>query len=113
MDSCPYSSSSSSAKANTNTKYLSPSGGTSNADWWPEQVNVKLLHQNQPKEGPLALNYAQEFQTLDLQAVKRDLTQLMTSSQDWWPADYGHYGPLFIRYARLAAYFFCVESRIL
>ncbi|MEJ5366004.1 MAG: catalase/peroxidase HPI [Desulfosoma sp.] len=70
-------------------------------DWWPNQLNLKILHQNSPKANPMGkdFNYAQEFLSLDLEAVKRDLRQLMTDSQDWWPADFGHYGPLFIRMA--------------
>ncbi len=73
----------------------------SNKDWWPNQLNLKILHQNTPAGNPLggAFDYAAEFKKLDLAAVKRDLTALMTDSQDWWPADYGHYGGLFIRMA--------------
>jgi catalase-peroxidase len=76
-------------------------GVKSNRDWWPSQLNLKLLQQNCPRSNPLgeAFNYAGEFQKLDLEAVKKDLYALMTDSQDWWPADYGHYGPLFIRMA--------------
>ena len=76
-------------------------GGLSNADWWPNQLNLKILHQNPPASTPLgeAFNYADAFKSLDLNAVKQDLTALMTDSQDWWPADYGHYGGLFIRMA--------------
>jgi len=76
-------------------------GGTSNRDWWPNQVNLKILHQHSALSNPMgkAFNYAEEFKKLDLQAVKKDLYALMTDSQDWWPADYGHYGPLFIRMA--------------
>jgi catalase-peroxidase len=76
-------------------------GGTSNRDWWPNQLNLKILHQNSPLGNPMGseFNYAAEFKTLDLAAVKQDLYALMTDSQDWWPADYGHYGPLFIRMA--------------
>ena len=75
--------------------------GRSNSDWWPNQLNLKILHQNAPAGNPLgkAFNYAEEFKKLDLKALKHDLTQLMTDSQDWWPADYGHYGGLFIRMA--------------
>ena len=75
--------------------------GTSIRDWWPNQLNVSALHQNSSKSDPMGteFDYAQEFKTLDLGAVKKDLVELMTSSQDWWPADYGHYGPLFIRMA--------------
>ena len=76
-------------------------GAMSNSDWWPNQLNLKILHQNSPQGNPLdqGFNYAEEFKKLDLEAVKRDLRELMTTSQDWWPADYGHYGPLFIRMA--------------
>jgi catalase-peroxidase len=76
-------------------------GGTSNRDWWPNQLNLKILHQHSTKSNPMgrAFNYAEEFKKLDLKAVKKDLYALMTDSQEWWPADYGHYGPLFIRMA--------------
>jgi catalase-peroxidase len=75
--------------------------GTSNRDWWPNQLNLKMLHQNSSLSNPMgkAFNYAEEFKKLDLQAIKKDLYALMTDSQDWWPADYGHYGGLFIRMA--------------
>ena len=73
----------------------------SNRDWWPTQLNLKGLHQRSPLSDPMGqgFDYAKEFKTLDLAAVKKDLTAVMTSSQDWWPADFGHYGPLFIRMA--------------
>ena len=73
----------------------------SNQDWWPNQLNLKLLHQNSPLSNPMGeeFNYAEEFKKLDLGAVKKDLVALMTDSQEWWPADFGHYGPLFIRMA--------------
>jgi len=76
-------------------------GGTSNRDWWPDQLNLKILHQNSHLINPMgkAFNYAEEFKKLNLEAVKKDLYALMTDSQDWWPADYGHYGGLFIRMA--------------
>jgi catalase-peroxidase len=72
-----------------------------NRDWWPNQVNVNVLHQHSPKSDPMGkeFNYAKEFKTLDLHAVINDLHDLMTDSQEWWPADFGHYGPLFIRMA--------------
>jgi len=75
--------------------------GTSNRDWWPNQLNLSILHQHSSKSNPMGadFDYAAEFQKLDLAAVKSDLTALMTDSQDWWPADYGHYGPFFIRMA--------------
>ena len=80
-----------------------PTGGrgTSSSDWWPSQLDLKMLHQNSPKSNPMgeAFNYAEEFKKLDFVALKKDLHALMTDSQDWWPADYGHYGPLFIRMA--------------
>jgi len=76
-------------------------GGTSNRDWWPNQLKVELLHQHSSKSDPMGedFNYAEEFKSLDLAALKKDLAKLMTDSQDWWPADFGHYGPLFIRMA--------------
>jgi catalase-peroxidase len=76
-------------------------GTTANQHWWPNQLNLKILHQNSSLSDPMSedFNYAEEFKTLDLNAVKNDIEVLMTSSQDWWPADYGHYGPFFIRMA--------------
>jgi catalase-peroxidase len=76
-------------------------GGTSNRDWWPNQLKLELLHQHSSKSNPMGedFNYAKEFKSLDLAAVKKDLAALMTNSQDWWPADFGHYGGLFIRMA--------------
>ena len=75
--------------------------GTKNKDWWPNQLNLGILRQNSSLSDPMGkgFNYAEEFKKLDLEAVKKDLYALMTDSQDWWPADYGHYGPLFIRMA--------------
>ena len=76
-------------------------GATTNSDWWPNQLNLKILHQHSPLSDPMGkgFNYAEEFKSLDLNAVIKDLHALMTDSQDWWPADFGHYGPLFIRMA--------------
>ena len=76
-------------------------GAMTNSDWWPEQLNLKILHQNSPKGNPMGaeFNYAKEFQKLDLEALRKDLKVLMTTSQKWWPADYGNYGPFFIRMA--------------
>ncbi|MCW8859591.1 MAG: catalase/peroxidase HPI, partial [Deltaproteobacteria bacterium] len=76
-------------------------GGTSNRDWWPNQLNLHILHQHSNLSNPMGedFNYAEEFKSLDLNAIKQDLYALMTDSQDWWPADYGHYGGLFIRMA--------------
>ncbi len=75
--------------------------GTTNRDWWPKQLNLKILHQNSSMINPLGkeFNYAEEFEKLDLDGLKQDIYELMNKSQDWWPADYGHYGPLFIRMA--------------
>ncbi|CAZ87046.1 catalase/hydroperoxidase HPI(I) [Thiomonas arsenitoxydans] len=83
----------------THTKTVA--GAMGNANWWPNQLNLKMLHQHALASNPMgeAFNYAEEFKTLDLDAVIQDLKALMTDSQDWWPADYGHYGPLFIRMA--------------
>nr|WP_319956694.1 catalase/peroxidase HPI [Micromonospora yasonensis] len=76
-----------------------PSRPRTNQDWWPNQLNLQVLHQHSPRANPMgaAFNYAEEFKTLDVDALKRDVIEVMTTSQDWWPADYGHYGPLFIR----------------
>jgi len=80
---------------------VSGAAGRSNRDWWPNRLDISVLHQNPPTGDPMGggFNYAAEFKTLDLDAVKRDIVELMTTSQDWWPADYGHYGPLLIRMA--------------
>ncbi len=76
-------------------------GAQSNRDWWPNQLNLQILHPNSPLSNPMGkeFNYAEEFKKLDLDALKKDIEAVMTTSQDWWPADYGHYGPLFIRMA--------------
>ena len=75
--------------------------GPSNRDWWPNQLKLNILRQHSAKSNPLGedFDYAEEFQKLDLAEVKQDIMELMTTSQDWWPADYGHYGPFFIRMA--------------
>ena len=75
--------------------------GTMNKDWWPNQLNLSILHQHNPKSDPMGdgFDYAAEFNKLDLAMVKRDVAALMTDSKDWWPADYGHYGPFMIRMA--------------
>ncbi|WP_397379819.1 catalase/peroxidase HPI [Prosthecobacter sp.] len=76
-------------------------GAMTNSDWWPNQLNLKILHQNSPKGNPMGegFNYAEEFKNLDLAALKKDLTELLTTPQKWWPADYGNYGPFMIRMA--------------
>ncbi len=76
-------------------------GSSSTRQWWPNQLNLRILHQNSPQSDPMGgeFNYAEEFNALDLDALKKDIEAVMTTSQDWWPADYGHYGPLFIRMA--------------
>ena len=83
------------------TKRAVAGGGTTNKDWWPNQLKLMILHQNSDLSNPLGkdFNYEEEFKKLDLKAIKADLVALMTDSQDWWPADWGHYGPLFIRMA--------------
>jgi catalase-peroxidase len=84
-----------------NKKYIhhTSGAGKSNQDWWPNQLKLDILHQQTSVSNPMNddFNYAKEFKSLDLEAVKKDLVELMTTSQDWWPADFGHYGPLFIR----------------
>ena len=97
---CPFSGSNSEA-----TPKHAAGGGTSNRDWWPNQLRVDLLHQHSSKSNPLGetFSYAKAFQSLDYEALKKDLRALMTDSQDWWPADFGHYGPQFIRMSWHAA----------
>ncbi|MEL6943840.1 MAG: catalase/peroxidase HPI, partial [Bacteroidota bacterium] len=81
--------------------YSAAGGGTRNRDWWPNQLNLNILHQHSERSNPMGedFNYAEAFKSLDLKELKQDLYDLMTDSQDWWPADYGHYGPFFIRMA--------------
>jgi len=89
-------------KGDTEKKLTTVAGrGTTNVDWWPNRLNLDILHQHSSKSNPMGegFNYAKEFKSLDLKAVKKDLRELMTKSQDWWPADFGHYGPFFIRMA--------------
>ena len=85
----------------TESKCPVMSGAQSNRDWWPNQLNLQILHQNSPLSNPMGekFNYAEEFKKLDLDALRKDIETVMTTSQDWWPADFGHYGPLFIRMA--------------
>ena len=84
---------------------VTPTRPRTNRDWWPNQLDLQVLHQHRPRSSPLGedFDYAEEFATLDLDALKQDIFELMTASQDWWPADYGHYGPLFIRMSWHAA----------
>jgi len=92
LSKCPYM---------NGTKTQAAGSGTSNRDWWPNQLKLNILRQNSSKSNPMgkAYNYAEEFKSVDLKTLKDDIVNLMTSSQDWWPADYGHYGPFFIRMA--------------
>ena len=78
-----------------------PRPGTSNRDWWPKQLDLRSLQPSHPESDPMGVefDYAAEFKTLNLDALKKDIEKVMTTSQDWWPADFGHYGPLFIRMA--------------
>jgi catalase-peroxidase len=87
-------------------------GSTANEHWWPNQLDLRMLHQHSPASSPMDddFDYAEEFGRLDYEALKRDLTELMTDSQDWWPADYGHYGPLFIRMAWHSAGTYRIED---
>src|SRR5215207_709146 len=81
--------------------HATPRRHRTNRDWWPNALNLRILHQHSDKSNPMgeAFNYAEEFNKLDLEALRKDIFALMKDSQDWWPADYGHYGPLFIRMA--------------
>ena len=87
--------------------------GQSNRDWWPGNLNLQILHQNPAEADPMGedFDYAKEFASLDLAAVKKDLTAVMTDSQEWWPADYGHYGPFFIRMAWHSAGTYRIQRR--
>jgi catalase-peroxidase len=87
-------------------------GPRTNRDWWPNQLDLSVLHQHSPRANPVGedFNYAEAFKTLDLDALKRDIIEVMTTSQDWWPADYGHYGPLFIRMTWHAAGTYRIED---
>ena len=98
MGKCPFSGK---AGKENNTEKVTFSSGTSNKDWWPNQLNLKVLGQNSAVVSPMeeGFNYIEEFNKLDLEALKNDIKALMTDSKEWWPADYGHYGPLFIRMA--------------
>jgi catalase-peroxidase len=80
---------------------MAAAGAYSNGDWWPNQLNLQILHQNSQKSNPMGeeFNYADQFKSLDLAALKKDINALLTTSQEWWPADYGNYGPFFIRMA--------------
>ena len=86
---------------NASAKQNLGGGGTKNRDWWPNQLKLNILRQQSSLSNPMdkEFNYAEAFKTLDFQALKKDLLHLMTDSQEWWPADFGHYGPLFIRMA--------------
>ena len=88
------------SKSSGNNKHIE-SSGTTNRDWWPSKLKLDILHQHSSKSNPMGkeFNYTEEFRSLNLEAVKKDLSELMTESQDWWPADFGHYGPFFIRMA--------------
>ena len=90
-----------SPETGTTQKHSVGAGGTKNRDWWPNQLKLNILRQHSSLSNPMGedFNYAEEFKSLDYEALKKDLHRLMTDSQDWWPADFGHYGPLFIRMA--------------
>ncbi|MDG5472337.1 catalase/peroxidase HPI [Jeotgalibacillus sp. ET6] len=102
---CPFSEGQSQEKTHEESAITTAKVGTSNKDWWPNQLNLHILHQHDKKTNPMGedFDYAEEFKKLDYEALKKDLHTLMTDSQDWWPADYGHYGPFFIRMSWHAA----------
>lgn len=102
---CPFSQGQSQEKTHEESAITTAKVGTTNKDWWPNQLNLHILHQHDKKTNPMGedFNYAEEFKKLDYDALKKDLHNLMTDSQDWWPADYGHYGPFFIRMSWHAA----------
>ncbi|MEU3458218.1 catalase/peroxidase HPI [Micromonospora sp. NPDC006766] len=91
---------------------VKPTRPRTNQDWWPNQLNLQVLHQHSPRANPMgaAFSYAEEFKALDVDALKRDIVEVMTTSQDWWPADFGHYGPLFIRMSWHAAGTYRIED---
>ncbi len=95
MSKCPFN------HTQTVNPSINPGNGTSPSDWWPNQLKLGLLHQHSSESNPMGadFDYAAAFKTLNLEAVKQDLRDLMTDSQDWWPADFGHYGPFFVRMA--------------
>jgi catalase-peroxidase len=95
---CPYTGA---TAATASAKLGSAGSGTRNTDWWPNQLRLNILRQHSVLSNPMdqSFDYVKEFKSLDLKAVKQDIFDLMTTSQDWWPADYGHYGPFFIRMA--------------
>ena len=96
----------------TNGTQTKTATARSNRDWWPNQLALEILHQNSPLSNPLGeeFDYAEEFKKVDLAALKKDVEAVMTTSQDWWPADYGHYGPLFIRMAWHSAGTYRIED---
>jgi catalase-peroxidase len=94
-----------SGKPETHCPVLTPHRPRTSKDWWPNQPDLRVLRQHAPRPNPMGrdFKYAEEFKSLDVDALKRDILEVMTASQEWWPADYGHYGPLFVRMAWRAA----------